>query len=341
MKRTFLASTTFFFATVLLTGCSPPVIGTSPGVTSGASTSVANTTPANHACIASFVTPAGDFKGSGFEIPLGKWAGGPIKIGSVDYNHAQAQKLSEAASLAEQSRLAFCRATDPAILTLLSEASRADVVMTAITGQRNIQTKVDKFVTSVKNAKDPQEAVSAADELAKTAKDAKKEIEQKAPTASLDKQPSWSPTNEPLPAWVTMVLMQAKTEDALRELSDKFNALDKRLNNEKGQDQIKIMGFNENGVSLAATERQRLYGEFQEALSKIPHGQRPIVFIVGYASKHGNHLQNVDIGLRRAQAVKNYLQEQKFSRAYEGRVMSGGIDDSAYEQRVDVFITGA
>ncbi len=337
MKRILLAAATISSAAMLLSACeSMRILG---GGTLGGTTPV--TSPiVNHACIGSFVSPAGNIKGAGIEIPIGKWAGGPIKIGSVDYNHSEAQKLSQAASLAEQSRLTFCRATDPAVLSLVPEASRADVIKTALAGQTTIQTNVNAFVVKVMNATTPQEAVAAAAELAKTAKEAEKELVDKIPASAGGKQVNVLPY-EPLPLWATLALMQANTADAFKHLSDKVDVLNKRFDARPGQGEIRIMSFNDNGVSLAATERQRLYNEFQEALGKIPESQRPVVFIVGYANKSSSYLRNIDIGLRRAQTVRDFLQQQKFSRAYEGRVMSGGVDDSAYARRVDVLVTGA
>lgn len=329
MKRIFPAAAAISAAAMLLSSCAlfqrapaaPPITD-------------------NHGCIGSFVTPAGNFKGAGFEIPLGKWANGPIKIGSVDYNHSDAQKLSQAAMLAEQSRLTFCQATNPAVLSLLPADSRADVIKTALAGQTTIQTNVNAFVVKVVNATSPQEAVAAAAELAKTVNEVAKDLGDKVPTAAIGQQVDGFPY-EPLPFWATLALTQANTSDALKQISEKVDVLNKRLDAKSGQGEIRIMGFSENGVALAATERQRLYTEFQEALGKIPVSQRPVVFIVGYATKSGSYLQNIDIGLRRAETVREFLQQQKFSRAYEGRVMSGGVGDSAYARRVDVLVTGA
>lgn len=157
---------------------------------------------------------------------------------------------------------------------------------------------------------------------------------------TVDKKTEASPYN-PMPLSLTLALMQAESADALKKLSDKVDALTQRLDARSGRGEIRAMGFNKNGVSLVAAERQQLYNEFQKALGKVPQSQRPVVLIVGYADKSGPHLRNIDIGLRRAQTVKDYLQEQKFSRAYEGHFMSGGTDDSAYSRRVDIFITGA
>ncbi len=215
--------------------------------------------------------------------------------------------------------------------------------MTAITGQRALKNKVDAFVKTVTAATDPQQVVAAAEELAKDTKEAKKQFAEKVPATQdkqKDKQANLSP-GEPLPFWAALTLMQANTIDGFRQLSDKVDVVNQRLDAKSGQGKIRVTGFNDSGVSLPASERQQLYSQFEEALGKIPKTQRPMVLIVGYANKSGSPLRNINIGLRRAQTVMNYLQEQKFSRSYEGHVMSGGIDDSAYAHRVDVFVTGA
>ena len=226
------------------------------------------------------------------------------------------------------------------MLNLVPAVDRADLIKTALAGQTIIQTNVNAFVVKIVNATSSQEAVAAAAELAKTVKEMEKELKDKVPTAAIGQQVGGL-HYEPLPFWATLALTQANTSDALKQISEKVDVLNKRFDAKSGQGEIRVMGFSENGVGLAATERQRLYVEFQEALGKIPVSQRPVVFIVGYATKSGSYLRNIDIGLRRAETVRAFLQQQKFSRAYEGQVMSGGVGDSAYARRVDVLVTGA
>lgn len=294
----------------------------------------------NEGCLASFITPAGNLKGSGIEIPLGKWASGPIKIGSVTYDHSDAQKLSEAAQRAEQSRLTFCRATSPTVLTTLLQQDRKEVILLAISSNEKIQLSVNNFVSVVINAKTVEEGTAAAAAMKQVVEGEQKKVVEKAPAAGPEKQANGSPYNPQ--SWaLALTLMQAESADSLTKLSDKVDALTQKFDSGRPRGEIRVLGFNDQGVALPATDRQRLYNQFQVALSNIPESQRPVVLVVGYASKSGVYLKNNDLSLRRAQAVLSYLQEQKFSRGYEGRIMSSGVDDSAYAQRVDLFVMGS
>lgn len=78
----------------------------------------------------------------------------------------------------------------------------------------------------------------------------------------------------------------------------------------------------------------------QGALDSIPAPQRPVILVVGYADKAGRYLHNVDLGLRRAQVVVEFLQQHHFTREYEGRAVSGGIDNSPGGRRVSIYVTG-
>lgn len=334
MNQSRVTTITLLLASALIGACTPQV--TNPDREASG-----NSEGRDDACSASYITPAGNLKGSGFEIPIGKWAGGPIKIGTVQYDHSEAQKLSEAAQRVEQARLTFCRATSPAVLNTLPATDRKDVVLQAITSNEKVQTAVSKFVTAVANANTPAESVAAAADLKQTVEAEQKKVVDKAPAAAAsEKQANRSPY-EPQSWSLTLALMQAESADGIRKLSDKVDVLAQRLDNGHPRGEIMITGFNDNGVTLPAAERQRLYSQFQDALGKIPESQRPVVLVVGYANKSGAYLKNIALGLRRAQTVMSFLQEQKFSRGYEGHVMSGGIEDSAYAQRVDIFVTGA
>lgn len=332
MNRIVSRTIALFFLSLLVSACISPV----------KPEQVANVNR-DDSCAGSFITPAGNFKGSGIEIPLGKWSGTPIKIGAIQYDRSDAQKLSEAAQRAEQSRLAFCRATSPLVLNTLPEQDRKDVVIMAIASNEKIQTGVNDFVYAVANAKTSEEGIAAAAKLKSVAAAEEKKVLDKAPAAAAaapEKQANES-TYDPQSWSVTLALMQAESADRIRKLSDKVDGLNQRLDNSRPRGEIRVMGFEENGAALPAAERQRLFSQFQEALGKIPESQRPVVLVVGYANKSGAYLKNIELAMRRAQAIMGFLQEQKFSRGYEGHAMSGVTEDSAYAQRIDIFVTGA
>jgi len=287
-------------------------------------------------CKLSYITPAGDFKTSAIEIPLGSAAGAAtIKIGAVEYTHAQAQKLADAAQQAEQARASFCIATDPATFNQLSQQDKGEVVKLGLMQQIDLST----FASIIKGTTKPEVAVQAAQTLESASSTIKAKVAAIVPAAAPAAIPAAVAPAAPAPA-PPPAPAPASAED-LKQLSNKMDSLTERLTSIHARDEIKVLGFDSKGLSLPAAERQRLFSQFQDALNKIPESQRPVVLIVGYATKSGPYLKNIDLGLRRAQTVFSFLQEQKFSRGYDGHVMSGGIDNSAYAQRVDIFITSS
>jgi len=332
MYRSTSIITALAFTSTLISGCQwPPIKDNERAATKD---------EISEGCLASFITPAGNLKGSGIEIPLGKFINGPIKIGSVTYDRSEAQKLSEAAQRAEQSRLTFCRATSPNVLNTLLQSDRKEVILLAISSNEKIQLSVNNFVSVVTNAKTAAEGIAAATAMTQVVEGEKKKVVEKAPAAEAEKQANESPYN-PQSWGLTLALMQAESADSLNKLSNKVDTLNQKLDTGRPRGEIRVLGFNNQGVALSATDRQHLYNQFQVALSNIPESQRPVVLVIGYASKSGVYLKNNDLSLRRAKAVLSYLQEQKFSRGYEGRIMSSVVDDSAYAQRVDLFIMGS
>lgn len=350
MKRIVSTASSSFVA-VLMSGCCSlfpascpvqpgPVIG-GPAPTNPNS-SVSRPATLNQDCVASFYTPQGNFKGkvAALEIPLGHWAGGPLKVGNLDLDQGKVQQLSSAAQVAEQARLLFCRATNPEVLGLLSESDRRFVIEKATDSMGKVMENVDTFVRIVITTNDPNEAAAAAEKLKEAASEAKKQFT--APTTPQPELPKTGSVDPSNPSWqAALVLMQVEFATNITSLSNKVEALNERLIATHQRSNVKIIGFADNSTNLAATERERVFKQFQDALAKIPENQRPVIFVVGYASKAGPYLKNIDLGLRRAQSVLNMLQEQKFSRLYEGHAMSGGVDDSAYSNRVDIFLTGA
>lgn len=295
-------------------------------------------------CRVSYINPAGDFKTDAIDVPFGSSPNAAhFRIGHVEYTHDDAQKLAPAAQEAEQIRLMYCLTTDPNVIARIPPDALPALLMEGMHAMENLH----GFTYRILNATSVKEGQQAADDLTKASQaataDMANKVKQYAPDVPIPKAaapgtPNTAPAMPPVPPAPSTA---AITPANLQQLFAEVSALNKKLSEPSARAEIKVLGFASKGVSIEAAERHQLYNEFEQALNRIPPNQHPVILVVGYAQKSGPYLKNIDLSLRRAQAVMSFLLEQKFSRSYEGHVMSGGVDDTAYADRVDIFLTGA
>lgn len=313
-------------ACLILTGC-PSVASKNDSVREGG---------ANSACAVSFLNPKGDFEMSGVVIPLGFKIDAPvIKIGAAKYTASDAQKLSDAAQRMEQARLNNCLVVNAPGFRELTPEMRMELLKDIITVSKNMT----GFANLIASSTDPAKAVAEAEKLTKTAEvvkakadDAAKKIAEVEEKVAFEKP--WTSDFESMRAESSRNL--ATIFEEVKQVQETLASLKNRAQTVK----IDIGTFEINATSIPAAGREQLVTNVQQALESIPSRQRAIVLVVGYSDKSGNYLQNLDLGLRRAQAVINYLIHQRFTREYEARAVSGGINDSPGGRSVSIFVAG-
>lgn len=307
-----------------------------------------NNTVANDmgdACRMSYKS-VGGWKIAGLEIPLGKLAPDQkVKIGSVEYGATQVDKLAETAQLLEQVRLMNCAVLSAKLPDAAELVKKAYDVVQA-------------FGTGLKTATTPQQGMAAADKAQSEAKQLAENTMTKpgAPEAPAGPQPPSTPktssndgesdVSDPFKAIAKLAASTSRDSifhgERIKAIQDTLTSLNKRVDNMRPlpqQSAIEIVGFAFNGTSIPADAREGVYEKFGAALDAIPEGVTAKVLIVGYTDKSGAYLRNLDLGLRRAEVIREILQRQSYARAFLSQAVSGGVSESQRGRHVMIYVS--
>lgn len=272
---------------------------------------------------------AGKFSIAGVEIPITRLPDGQkVKIGSINYEAAEAYELTKGAQALDQARLTSCSVMNNAGFATMSEAYKKDIYDKVIA----LANRMTDYGNDLASAKDAQQGLNAAD---KAQTDGKKAAETSKPQQTAEIRMIEDLSDRLSRAMELTSTRTGQLEQKLVMLRSEFDDLQTR-----GQtSRIDIIGFPAAATNLSAEKRGQLYVRLQNAMAKMPGKQKTLVLIVGYADRSGAYLSNVDLGLRRAQVVKSYIQQQRFPRMFDVRAVSGGVDDSGGGRHVSIYVS--
>ena len=257
----------------------------------------------------------------GIDIPINLgYSIEKVKIGPIEYTGAQAQELADYVQVLDQRRLSNCGIMYSPGFSTMAESFRQDVYSKILAANEAL----DKLALGLKQAKSPADGVKAAAEAVK---------EPAKPAAALEIR------EEQVRFSLATAIQRINTlESSLRNLDAEV----KRIGALPPATHIQVLGFARTGASLVPERKLELTQRFQQALDTIPLERTPSVLVVGYADSSGTSAKNVELGLRRASEVAEYLRRQQFKRDYKSKITSGGIGGSDMNgRRVEIFISSA
>lgn len=265
----------------------------------------------------------------GINIPMK--ALNDIKIGTVIYTGAQAQKLSDTAQLLDISRENNCAIMYAPGFSTMPESFRAITYNRMLLSNQLLR----DFARALAGAKTPADGQIAVQKTEQQAKDLQRPIGNGArgPTESKDLVSSEGVADNVARESV------ASLKTTVTSLSADFKQY-----RDAGPVRLQIRGFEPNGAALLADARQTLVRDFSAALSRIPPGRTPHVLLIGYADGNGAPTYNAHLGLRRAETIAQFLRRQDFGRAFHTEVTSGGIYRRGVDgeaRRVEVLVSRA
>lgn len=270
----------------------------------------------------------------GIEIPFKP--NQPVKIGTINFGTDDARRVSDAIFALSESRKTQCAYLGFALKGKPPPTGAR--IMQALDGIKEAEKQTAEVVSVLSTqGSDPKAAVATAEKASTTAKEAEAKAR-----ASLGAQAPGLGTSPK----IGLADLSEEVASGIRDIpavKASISAVERDIllmKRASGQQQITVSGFDSGGVSLTASMKENLAQSYAVALAGAPSSRLPRVAIVGFADESGVYLNNIDIGLRRAQAVAAFLGRNFPSQAEINVVSGGGIfasDPSG--RRVDLLIS--
>lgn len=276
---------------------------------------------------------------SGIEIPYKP--NSPIKIGKIDFDQADALRVSDAIFALSESRRNQCSYLAAALLG--NPRPSGDKILAALDSVNSSGRQSDAvMMVLATNGADPKAAVRlavGASEAVKGAEEKVKDVLTKPPVAEAPKPP-------PPGAKIGMADLSDDVVTGLNDIGNvktKLKAVEGQIEDMKKAGpyrQFSVAGFDTGGVTLTSSMKDALSEQLSAALSAAPPALVPRVAIIGFADETGGYLANVDIGLRRAQSVAAYI-ERNFPKRTDIQIVSSGgvLVNVPNGRRVDLLIS--
>lgn len=288
--------------------------------------------PVEDGCRMSLKT-VGGFKLGSLTIPLGKLAPGQtVTLNGVQYGPSEAYELTEAAQNLEQVRLMSCGILASPAIKYASQGA----VDKAIGAASSTLNAIAVFSRDLNNAKTVQAGVKAAQDAKAEAGKVPEQIppELKVPTTS---------AIDPVPLRDDIAAVRTESSTRSSRLSGQIEVLQQQiaqLMQAPAVRRIEITGFGISSDGIPARARESLASEFRAAVAKIDARRAPVVTFIGYADQTGSYSKNMQLALKRASAVSEFLSRQQLDREYESRVTAGGVLSGGPEaRRVEIIIS--
>lgn len=266
----------------------------------------------------------------GVEIPFKTEALGTVKIANVTYNGRVAQKLSDSAQMLDLARQGNCSIMYAPGFGTMPADYRATIYNKVAESNRLMV----EFGRALALAKTPAEGEKAAEN-----------VQSQAPAVAPPAASSLRDTPPP-DAPVDSVARSAAQDlkGQIGELSATIKDVSIRLQQlqDDGAVRLRVGGFAPDSAAVAADRREALAADFQAAMNSVPRDRVPNVLLIGYADGTGGQAYNVALGLRRAEAVAEFLRRHHVGRPFHSSVTSGGIvvnGSDADARRVDIYVS--
>lgn len=268
----------------------------------------------------------------GVEVPFKP--GGPIKIGKLEFDKSDGATVSDAIFALSESRQRQCSYLAAALLgkprpsgaAILQVLSRIDA-----TGA-----KVDSIVADLSDgAKDPKQVAARAEQAAQTAKQEEEAAKRNLLTEPKSGKVGYKDLAEDVAADIRLSRDVPNVKVELSNVQQRLLLIGASISTQR----VIVGGFEAGGVALSSQMKEALAKQFSSVVGSFRQAGAPRVAIVGFADETGSYIQNIDIGLRRAQSVVAYLERSYPQQLIFTIVASGGVQVGSGARRVDILIS--
>lgn len=291
------------------------------------------TTPAG--CEALISTTVGSFSVAGVVIPTG--ALNPVKIGNATYTPQQIQRLTDSAQQMEQYRLGQC-----AVLSTLERLKPQPIDKIATVAEKIAQMNLDmqKLFHELPKAAEPEKQVQTAEKIVS-------DIQKEQTPPQTGAQGS---NGDEVGSRGLLTSGSAQHVTELKELIQQLNSLTTTLresskaptpvNNIIHTAEIAIVGFSSGSYEMTTRMKANLLADISIKLHDVPQGKQIALDVLGYSDTVGRNNKNVELALRRAQAVAGFLTEQQSlpNAKLRSVVSAGSVEIPPFGRQVRIIL---